>query len=313
MILVNKLYVAPSPHIRSKVSTQSIMRDVLIALVPAALASIAIFGVRALFLMFVCVASCVLFELAYRAAMKKTMTVGDLSAAVTGLILAMNLPANLPIWMAIVGSFFAIIVVKQLFGGIGKNFANPAITARVFMLMAFSGPMTSFMTANGGATPLNTLKTGSTEGLSLISLMTGFQPSEAGMILNNGIGGAMGEVCGLALILGGIYLVHKKVITATIPVAFIATVFVLSFLCGRNGLYDIFSGGLMLGAIFMATDYVTSPTTEKGKLIYGIGCGVLTMIIRAFGSYPEGVSFAILLMNIVTPHIDAKCRAKAFG
>lgn len=307
--MANKLYVAPSPHIRSEASTHTIMRDVLIALVPACLASIAIFGVRALFLMVVCSGSAVLFELAYRAALKKTSTVGDLSAAVTGLILAMNLPCDIPIWMALAGSFFAIVVVKQLFGGIGKNFANPAIAGRIFMLMAFSGPMTSFVNAVGGATPLNTLKTGSTEGLSLVNLLTGFQ----GGVMNNGIGGSMGEVCAIGLLLGGVYLVYKKVITATIPVSFIATVFVLSFLFGRNGLYDILAGGVMLGAIFMATDYTTSPTTEKGKLIYGIGCGVITMLIRAFGSYPEGVSFAILLMNIITPHIDAKCRAKAFG
>ncbi|MEG1779505.1 MAG: RnfABCDGE type electron transport complex subunit D [Oscillospiraceae bacterium] len=308
--MVNKLYVAPSPHIRSKDSTQSIMRDVLIALIPAALVSILIFGVRALLLMVVCAGSCALFEIAYRAAMKKPSTVSDLSAVVTGLILSMNLPANLPIWMAIVGSAFSIIIVKQLFGGIGKNFANPAIAGRIFLLMAFSGPMTSFVSSVGGATPLSMMKTGDMANMpSALSLLTGVQ----GGFFNGGIGGSMGEVCAIALLLGGCYLVYKKVITPTIPVAFIATVFVLSFVFGRNGIYDILSGGVMLGAIFMATDYTTSPTTEKGKLIFGIGCGVITMVIRAFGAYPEGVSFAILLMNIINPHIDRMCRSKAFG
>ena len=299
----NKLIVTPSPHVKSAISTTSIMRDVLIALLPAAVMSVVIFGISSLILMVSCVAACIIFEYIYRKLMKKDCTVGDLSAAVTGLLLAMNLPSTFPVWMAIIGCAFAIIVIKQLFGGIGQNFANPAIAARVFLLASFATQMTAFtMDGVATATPLGIIKGTSTGTLpGLADMAMGFIP------------GSLGETCSIALVIGGIYLIAKKIITPTIPVAFIASAAVFSLLFGRDPLYDILGGGLLLGAIFMATDYTTSPATEMGKLIYGIGCGFLTMIIRRFGSYAEGVSFAILLMNIITPLIEMKCKTKPFG
>ncbi|MEG3006064.1 MAG: RnfABCDGE type electron transport complex subunit D [Oscillospiraceae bacterium] len=305
----NKLTVAPAPHIKSLATTSSIMLDVIIALIPAVIASGIFFGLRAIILIAVCVGSCVGFEYIYNMIIKKNQTVGDLSAVVTGIILALNLPSTLPLAMAIMGSFVAIVVVKCLFGGIGQNFANPAIAARVILLVSFAGPMTNFVGARGvnldaigGATPLGLIAKGNLEAL----------PSYMDMFIGN-IGGSLGETSALALIIGGIYLVCRKVITPTIPLAFLGTVFVLSFAFGYDPMYQILSGGVMLGAIFMATDYTTSPPTELGKIIFGIGCGVLTMLIRKFASLPEGVSYAILLMNILCPHIENLTRNRAFG
>lgn len=306
----NKLIVSASPHVRDNATTSTIMRDVLIALTPALIAATIIFGFRALLLTAVCIASCVLFEYAAERILGRTNTISDLSAAVTGMILAFNLPVQFPLWMAIIGSFFAIVVVKQLFGGIGNNFANPAIAARIFLLLSFSQPMTTWLQVeNGraiegvfGATPLALISTGNTANL----------PSIMEMFLG-GRGGSMGETCALALIIGGIYLIYRKVITITIPLSFIGGVLVLSFLFGVNPVYELLGGGLLLGAFFMATDYTTSPITEKGKLIFGLGCALITMVIRVFGSYPEGVSYSILLMNIITPHINRMVRNKAFG
>ena len=290
----NKLTISPSPHVKSDVTTSKIMLDVIIALVPAMIASVIFFGVRALILIAVCAVFSVGFEYLYNVINKKEQTISDLSAVVTGVLLALNVPVTLPIPMAIFGCLVAIVAVKCLFGGIGKNFANPAITARIILLVSFAGAMTNFVAPHGapletvgGATPMGLIASGNTEAL----------PSLMDMFLGN-IGGSLGETSALALLIGGIYLIVRGVITPTIPVAYIATVIVLSFCFGYNPMYQILGGGLMLGAFFMATDYTTSPMTEKGKLIFGIGCGVLTMLIRKFGAYPEGVSYAILLMKI---------------
>ena len=287
----NKLHVSLSPHISSSNSTQKTMLDVIIALVPASIAAVILFGIPALF----------------NIAVKKEQTIGDLSAVVTGLILALNLPANVPLWQAAVGSVFAIVIVKGIFGGLGKNIVNPAIAARVFMLIAF-GSMTKAAFPTGldsvsGATPLADLA--NDKAVNLLDLFLGK------------CGGALGETCTVALLIGGIYLLVRKVISWHIPVAFIGTTFLFTFAVeGWNletTLAWVLSGGLVLGAFFMATDYVTSPTTAKGKLIFGIGAGVITVLIRFWGGYPEGVSFAILLMNIVNPYIDSLTPRKIFG
>ena len=303
----NKLAV--SPHIHGGKSTSGIMLDVLIALLPAAIAGVYIFGLRALAVIGVCVASCVIFEVLFCLLAKKPQTVTDLSAVVTGLLLALNLPAGIPLWQCAVGSLFAIVVVKCIFGGLGQNLVNPAIAARVFMLVAFTAVATAASPANtidsvdavAGATPL-------AEGTvmpNLLTLATGFY------------GGAIGETCSIALLIGGIYLLMRRVITWHNPVAFMATVFAFSFFMENNdpmmALSQVLCGGVMIGAIFMATDYVTSPPTPAGKLIFGIGCGLITCLIRYFGGYPEGVSFAILFMNILTPYICKWTQHKVFG
>ena len=306
----NKLIVSPSPHIRDNATTSTIMRDVLIGLAPAMIAAVVIFGFRALLMTAVCVAACIIFEYGTERILGRENTISDLSAVVTGVILSFNLPVQLPLWMAVVGCFFAIVIVKQLFGGIGNNFANPAIAARIFLLLSFSQPMTTWLQVEGGravqgvygATPLALISAGDTANL----------PSVMEMLLGTR-GGCMGETCAIALILGGVYMIWKKVITPTIPLALIGGVFVLSLLFGVNPVYELLGGGLMLGAFFMATDYTTSPITEKGKIIFGLGCALITMVIRVFGSYPEGVSYSILLMNIITPHINRMVRNKAFG
>ena len=303
----NKLHVSLSPHISSNNSTQRTMLDVIIALVPVSIAAVILFGIPALLVIAVCVISAVAGEAIFNIAVKKEQTVGDLSAAVTGLILALNLPANIPLWQAAVGSVFAIVIVKGIFGGLGKNIVNPAIAARVFMLIAF-GSMTKAAFPTGldsvsGATPLADLA--NDKAVNLLDLFLGK------------CGGALGETCTAALLIGGIYLLVRKVISWHIPVAFIGTTFLFTFAVeGWNletTLAWVLSGGLVLGAFFMATDYVTSPTTAKGKLIFGIGAGVITVLIRFWGGYPEGVSFAILLMNIVNPYIDSLTPRKIFG
>lgn len=303
----NKLHISLSPHIHSSNSTQKTMLDVVIALVPASIAAVILFGIPALIVIAVCVVSAVAGEALFNLIIKKEQTIGDLSAVVTGLILALNLPANIPLWQASVGSLFAIIIVKGIFGGLGKNIVNPAITARVFMLIAF-GSMTAAAFPEGvdsisGATPLANLA--NDQAVNLMDLFLGK------------CGGALGETCALALLIGGIYLIVRKVITWHIPIAFIGTTFLFT-LAVEGGDFEtalawVLSGGLIIGAFFMATDYVTSPTTAKGKLIFGIGAGVITVLIRFWGGYPEGVSFAILLMNIVNPYIDSMTQRKLFG
>ncbi len=314
-----KLIVSSSPHMVTKTDTSKIMGTVLIALLPAFAVGIYQFGFRVVTLTAVFVASCVLFEYLYNKITKKPQTVGDLSAVLTGVLLAFNCPSSLPYEIAIVGSFAAIVVIKQLFGGIGQNLVNPAVTARVFMFIAFATPMTSWPTPRGGhatgavvdattsATPLGVLSHGSFADV----YNDGFTKMD--LFLGN-VGGCIGEVSALAILIGGLFLIWKKVISPIIPVTFIATVFVLGLIWGGfdGALFHILAGGLMLGAFFCATDYVTSPTLPLGKVIFGIGCGLFTMLIRIFASYPEGVSFAILLMNILTPYIDEICEKRMY-
>lgn len=304
---MEKLNIAVSPHIHGTKTTSGIMLDVILALLPATIAGVILFGLDALLVIAVTVASAVLGEFLFNLILKRDQTIGDLSCVVTGLLLALNLPANVPLWQAAVGAVFAVVLVKGVFGGLGKNIVNPAITARVFMLLAF-GSMTSAVFPKGvdsasGATPLTDLDNGTAP--SLLDLFLGRN------------GGAIGETCALALIIGGVYLLIRRVISWHIPVAFIGTVFLFTLLLEGGdveaALAWVLSGGLMIGAFFMATDYVTSPINSAGKIIFGVGAGVITVLIRFWGAYPEGVSFAILLMNIVNPFIDAKCNRKLFG
>ena len=294
----NHLIVTSSPHIHSHATTRNIMRDVLIALLPATVASIVLFGFKAALMIAVCVASAVLSEFVYNIIVKKKQTVGDLSAIITGLLLALNLSTKVELWQCAIGSIFAIIVVKCLFGGLGKNFANPAISGRVFLIIAFGavagGAQTQFTEITTGATPLYAIENG------------GELPSLLDMFLGNR-GGAIGETCVIALLLGLVYLLVRKIIGWHIPVVYVATVFILSLVIKQDltvALYEVMGGGLLIGAIFMATDYVTSPSGRTGKMIFALGCGVITILIRFWGSYPEGVSFAILFMNILTPYLD---------
>ncbi len=301
---MSNLRVSASPHIRDNATTEKIMLDVIIALAPAFIVGVLVFGVHAAIVVLVCVATCVLSEWLYEKGLKKPSTISDLSAVVTGMLLGFNLPVGIPIWMAVIGSAFAIIIVKQLFGGIGKNFANPAITARVFMIIAFPVAMATwvFPDAVSSATPLALVARGD-----LASL-----PSIQNMLL--GVrGGCIGETSVIALALGGIYLLARRVITWHTPVTFIATVFVLTALLGQQPVYQMLSGGLFIGAIFMATDYVSTPQTNWGRVIFGVGAGILTVLIRVYGSYPEGVSFSILLMNMAVPFINRLTLRKAFG
>ncbi len=300
----NSLTLSVSPHIHSGKSTSRIMLDVIIALLPATIAGIVIFGLQSLLVVAVCLVSCVGFEALFNLIAKKEQTFHDGSAAVTGLLLALNLPANIPLWQCVIGSLFAIVVVKCLFGGLGCNPVNPAITGRVFMLVAF-GSMTkaaypTIVDAVSSATPL-----ASEESTSLMDLFLGLH------------GGAIGETCALALLIGGVYLLIRRVITWHVPVAFVGSVYIFSFFMeGMDpmaALAAILSGGLLIGAIFMATDYVTSPATPWGKIIFGVGAGLITFLIRYFGLYPEGVSFAILFMNILTPYISSWTKHKVFG
>ena len=294
---MTQLHISSSPHIHGQKTTSRIMLDVIIALMPATIAGFIIFGLKALSVVMMCIAVCVISEIIFNKIVGKEDTTDDLSAVVTGLLLGLNLPADTPLWQAAVGSLFAIVLVKCMFGGIGCNLVNPAITARVFMLVAFSSlakpsfPVDSIATA----TPLVDLADG--KSVDLLDLFLG------------NIGGAIGETCKLALLIGGIYW-H-------LPVTYIGTVFVLSLIIKDFSLVEalsqVLSGGLIIGAFFMATDYVTSPATPKGKVIFGVGAGIITVIIRFWGVYPEGVSFAILLMNILNPYINVWSRRKLFG
>ena len=303
--MANKLIVTAAPHITSADSTQKIMQRVCIALVPTLIASVFIFGINSLILTAVTVAACVFFEWAYCKLMGREIPIADFSAVVTGMLLAFNLPATLPWWMAIVGAFIAIVIVKQLFGGLGYNFANPAIVARIALAVGFASRMANYpKPANGidalaSATPL------------AVSGQLG--AGEYVTLLLGNHGGVLGETCSITILLGGIYLIVTKVISPMIPVTYLATVAVLSVCFGLDPIVQLLSGGLMLGAFFMATDYVTSPTTDKGKLIFGIGLGFITMMIRKFGTMNEGVSFAILLMNLLVPYIDVLTRQDKLG
>ena len=320
--MAKKLTVSASPHVRSNETTTGIMLDVILALVPALVMSAIYFGSRALVLTAVTVASCVLSEFVCRKVMKRDNTLGDLSAVVTGIILAFNLPATLPLWMAAIGGIIAIVVVKQMFGGIGQNFVNPAMTARIILMVSFPTAMANWVVSGSdawsadaitAATPMATLA--GAKGGNLVAVSDSL-PSIAEMLLGRH-GGSMGEVCSVALICGGLYLLLRKVISPIIPFFFIGTVAVFMFFAGDGNIefvvYQLLGGGLMLGAFFMATDYATSPITKKGKIIFAIGCGLITSVIRIYGSLPEGVSFSIILMNILVPHIENFTLSKPFG
>ena len=308
------LIVSSAPHVNNPVDTRSIMRDVVIALCPALLVSIYVFGARALIMTAVCAAACVIFEGGTRKLLNRPQTIGDWSAVVTGVILAFNLPVTLPIWMAIIGCFVAIVVVKQLFGGLGENFANPAIVGRIVLFIGFATPMTNWAVTSRMSSVIRENAADAVTGATPLGLLASGKPvpSNLDMFLGT-INGSMGEISAIALLIGGCYLLWRKVITWEIPVAFLGSMVVMAVLMHQDPIFHIFAGGAMLGSIFMATDYVTSPITSKGKIIFGIGCGILTMLIRVFGSYPEGVSFAILLMNILTPHIDRWTRTHING
>ncbi len=303
--------LSSSPHIRHEATTARIMMDVVIALVPAGIAGVIFFGLNAAITIALAVAAAVLTVALIQLATKKKVTVNDWSAAVTGLIVAYNITPTAPWYLPVLGSVFAIGIVKQVFGGLGHNFMNPAAAARVFLATAFSVQMTNWPVvadAVSNATPLAILKGFSTDPL----------PSVTNMLIGNH-GGCIGETCAAALILGGVYLLVRRVITWHIPVAFIGTVGILTFVFGPEGLftgnvvYHLLGGGLLLGSIFMATDYVTSPITRKGQMIYGLGCGFFTFLFRYFGSMPEAVSVSILLMNILAPTIDRYIIPRKFG
>ncbi len=303
--------VSGTPHVRSKESIQSIMRDVIIALVPATAAGIYYFGLKALILIVAAIISAVFFEWLYEKITKKPVTINDLSAVVTGLLLAMNLPASAPVWVAIVGSAFAIIFAKQLFGGLGQNFINPALAGRAFLLASYPTEMTTWVVPNGLAADAATYAT------PLAQLKNGALDASLGQLVMGQVGGTIGETCAIALIIGGIYLLYKHVISWKIPVIYIATVFILFAVIGRHGmrmpLQEIFAGGVMLGGIFMATDYASSPVTPKGQVIFAVGAGLLTYLIRTFGGYPEGVSYSILIMNCCVPLIERFTEPTIFG
>ena len=320
-----KLIATSNPHIRGSETTRSIMLDVIIAMLPALAFAIFNFGLRALTLTAVSVVGCIFWEWLYRKLMKKPQSIGDLSCVVTGMLLAFVCPVQMPYWMILIGDFFAIIVVKQLFGGIGKNFLNPALAGRAVLLASYAGTMTSWVDPAAGkapiigsvadvvttATPLAVMKTGD------FAALTGTY--NVGNMFIGQIPGSLGEVSALALLIGGAYLIWRKVINWQTPVSYIATVAVLTFLFPKQGsgvewmLYSVFGGGLFLGAFFMATDYATSPVTKKGQLIFGIGCGLFTVLIRYFGSYNEGVCYSIMVMNLLVALIDKYTKPTRFG
>jgi len=306
----NIMVVSPAPHIRDKLTVNRIMLDVIIALLPAFVIAVWIFGPRAALITCVCVISCVFFEWGFEKLLKRKNTIFDFSAVLTGIILAYNLPVRIPVWQAVLGSFIAIVLIKQLFGGLGKNFANPAVAARVVMFLAFPVTMTTWVV------PFDTV-TGATPLAHLLNMFRGEAYSLPGnWDLFLGVhGGCIGETSELALLIGFVYLLIRRVITPTVPLVFIGTVFILTAIAGGIdfGVYHLLTGGLFLGAIFCATDYVTSPQTELGRAIFAFGCGLITVVIRLFGSYPEGVSFAILFMNMLVPYINKISFRKALG
>ena len=317
---LSQVKISNSPHIRSEDNTRQIMLDVIIALIPALALGVFVFGARALVVTAVSVIGSVFFEWLYNKLLKKPCTIGNCSAIVTGMLLAYTLPVTAPLWMVLIGDLFAIVIVKALFGGIGKNFMNPALGGRAFLMASYPVFMTTWAKVRTslplfgtpadvvtGATPLSFMKEGNLPDVSLADAALGM------------VGGCLGEVSALALLAGGVWLVYRRVISLRIPVCFIGTVAVLTLIFPKGGsgfewmAYQLLTGGLMLGAIFMATDYASSPVTPKGQIIYGIGCGVLTVLIRYFGSYPEGVSYAILIMNCCVFLIEKISQPVKFG
>lgn len=296
---MNKLTVSSSPHIHSPDTTAGIMLDVIIALMPATIYGIILYGWRAALILAVSIASALLSEFIWNKLLKKENSLGDLSAALTGLLVGLNVPSAMPVWMVALGSAIAIIIVKQMFGGLGHNFANPAMTVRIVLMVSFPAAITHYFEPFGSipaeATPL--IDGGA---FTIKELLLGMH------------GGCIGEGNALLLLIGGVYLVLRRVISPIIPASFIGTVFVMSWILGANPVTAILSGGLFLGAIFMATDYVTSPTFNLGKLIFGVGCGIITVVIRLYAALPEGVSYAILLMNLIVPYINDLTRPKPF-
>lgn len=318
---MNKFTVSASPHVRSSETTTGLMLDVIIALAPAGVAAVIIFGIPALLVIATCVISAVLAEYVSRIVMKRDQTIGDLSAVVTGLLLAYNLPANIPLWMAALGSIIAIVVIKQMFGGIGQNFVNPALAARIILMSSFPGRMSAgaFSGTNNigwdidgatGATPMSFV------GLAQGGVDMENAPELMHMFLGT-TSGCLGEVSALALILGGIYLIARKVISPIIPCVYVGAVAVIMAIAFGFDMYavayEVLGGGLLIGAIFMATDYTTSPITSKGKVVYALGCALITCVIRLFGSLPEGVSYSIIIMNILVPHIENMTTPLPFG
>ena len=316
-----KLIASSSPHIRSNENTRSIMLDVIIAMLPALVWAIYNFGFKALISVVVSVVACLFWEWLYRKLLKKPQAIGDLSAVVTGMLLAFVCPPELPWWTLIIGAFFSIVVVKQLYGGIGCNFLNPALAGRAFLLASYATWMTTWAIpqirpdVTSAATPMAIMKEGTEEAFT--TLMSNYSIGD--MFLGK-VGGSLGEVSALCLLVGGVYLLIRKVISWQIPVAYIGTVAILTLIAAPAGidnvqymLYNVFGGGLMLGAIFMATDYATSPVTKPGQIIFGIGCGLLTCFIRRFGSYPEGVCYSILIMNCTTWLLDKYIRPTIYG
>lgn len=306
----HKFIVSSSPHIRGSFSTQGIMRDVLIALTPAMIAAVYFLGMRPLLVTLVTIASCVGFEALWQKINKQPFAVKDLSAVVTGVLLAFNFPTNIPLYIPIIGAFVAIIVAKQFFGGIGQNFINPALGARAVLLASFPVAMTDYsmpgLDGVSGATPMALTRAGETV------------PSMMDLFIGN-IGGSIGEISALALLLGLVYLLIRKIINIRIPAIFVGTVFILTYVLGAltgvvvSPLHEVIAGGLFLGAFFMATDYATSPATPVGEIIFAVGCGILTTVIRLYGGYPEGVSYAILIMNLTVPLIDKYTVPRPFG
>ncbi len=296
---MNLLQASASPHERTPLRTGHIMGLVLLALLPAAVHGCFSFGLQAMFVLLATTGSAVLFECAARLIFRRPQTILDGSAAVTGLLVGLNLPPTIPVWQAVIGSFAAIVVVKQMFGGLGQNFANPAIVGRIVLMISFPSAMTAWTGAG-------------TDAVSSATPLVSGNAEYWDLFLGN-TAGCIGETCAAALLLGGIFLCIWRVITPVIPLSYLGSFALFTWLSGNDPLYQVLSGGLMLGSIFMATDYVTSPITPFGKLIFGIGCGGLTFLLRQFSGYPEGVSFAILLMNLLTPYIDRFTRIKPFG
>lgn len=302
-----------SPHIRSERTTQRIMLDVIIALCPALIASVVIFGPRALLLTCVSVAACVLLEFVWEKAMKKPVTVGDLSAVVTGMLLAFNVPVGMPIWEMLIGDIAAIILVKMLFGGLGCNFMNPALVGRIVIMFSFTTDMTTYAVPKLSY-PIVANVVDAVSTATPLTFMDRLGWDSFPKLLLGVHGGVIGEVCAAALLLGGIYLIIRKVIKPIIPLCYLGSLLLFSWLFGgAQPVLSLFAGGVMLGAIFMATDYVTSPFTNWGKVIFGVGCGLITAAIRVFGNYAEGVTFAILLMNILVPYINDLTMTKPLG
>ncbi|MGN0180165.1 MAG: RnfABCDGE type electron transport complex subunit D [Monoglobaceae bacterium] len=318
-MMEERLVVSHSPHISGRDTIATIMRDVVIALIPALIAGCIVFGLRALIVTLTCVVSCTAAEYIWCRLMKKPTTTGDLSAVVTGMLLAFNVPVSLPLWMAVVGSVFAIIIVKEFFGGLGHNFMNPALAGRAFLLASWALAMTTWYKP-GTVLPLFGTPDAVSSATPLAAYVTGKEmPTYLQLFLGNH-GGCIGETSALAILIGAAYLVIRRVIRIRVPLVFIATVALGTWLFAGSGgigtgdpLYQVLSGGLMLGACFMATDYTTTPTTPRGQIIFALGCGIITVLIRVWGGYPEGVSYSILLMNIATPLIDRATAPKRYG